>query len=154
MFSLTLQMVQNIVEAESHQTELLSWGQELWSASCNTQGNYFCSNTVRNHCRNLSVQSCVLGHAVKVRVLSASVGLRVQELHQLCSAGTFHCLKCVFSHISLSLPWLTFTVGSLQLLKLNYESDTQTGLFFWSTQNASSLGSSLRGPHQGFSRFF
>lgn len=131
MFSLTLQMVQNIVEANSHQTELLSWGQELWSASCNTQENYFCSGTVRNHCRNLSVQSCVLGQAVKVSVLGASVGLRVQELPQLCSAGTFHCLKCVFSHMS--LPWLTFTVGSLQHLKLNYRSDTQTGLFFWST---------------------
>lgn len=36
-------MVQNIVEAASHQTELLSWGQQLWAASCNTQGGYFCS---------------------------------------------------------------------------------------------------------------
>lgn len=123
MFSLTLQMVQNIVEAASHQTELLGWGQELWSASCNTQGDSFCSGRVRNHCRNLSVQSCVLGDAVKVIVLGASVGAG--------AAGAAPGLLCrkVSSHVS--LPWLTFTAGSLQLLKLNYRSDTQTGLFFW-----------------------
>lgn len=33
----------------------------------------FCSGTVRNHCKNLSVQSWALGRAVKVSVLGASV---------------------------------------------------------------------------------
>lgn len=44
-------------------------------------------------------------------------GLRVQELHQsrLC--------RQVFSHTS--LPWLTFTVGSLELPKLSYRYDTE-----------------------------
>lgn len=57
------------VEAESHQSELLSWGQEQSGTHRET---IFCSGTVRNHGKNLSVQSCALGHAVEVSVLGAS----------------------------------------------------------------------------------
>lgn len=62
-------MVQNTVEAESHQSELLSWGQEQSGTHRET---IFCSGTVRNRGKTLSVQSCALGHAVEVSVLGAS----------------------------------------------------------------------------------
>lgn len=100
MFSLTLQMVQNIVEAASHQTELLSWGQELRAASCNTQGSYFCGE---KPLQTLSVQGCVLGQAAKVSVLGASLGAE-------CRAGPRSVCRQLFSHTA--LPWLTLTVLS------------------------------------------
>lgn len=117
MFSLTLQMVQNIVEADSPQSELLSWGQELWSAGCTTQGSSF---TVRNHCKNLSVQSCVLGGAAEV----GAGGISGAE-----GAGAALLCRQDCSHIS--LPWLPSPGVPLQLLKLNFRPDTPTGLFLW-----------------------
>lgn len=62
-------MVQNIVEADSHQSELLSWGQELWSAKCNTQGNYFLQRygekpLQKPQCAELGPWSCCEGQRV------------------------------------------------------------------------------------------
>lgn len=107
-------MVQNTVEAESHQSELLSWGQEQSGTHRET---IFCSGTVRDRGKTLSVQSCALGHAVEVSVLGAS------GRPEGAGAAPKSALQAVFSHTS--LPWLTFTIGSLELPKLSYRYDTE-----------------------------
>lgn len=91
---------------------------------------------VRNHCKNLNVQSCVLGGAVKVSVLGAEGA----GAAQLCFAG-------------ISLPCLIFTVVSLQLLKLNCRS-TQTGCFFWSIQVPQTWGTHCKVHTKGFQHAF
>lgn len=130
MFSLTLQMVQKVVGRWQPNSAVKSWGQTGWSATLNTQGDYFYSDTLRNYAKTSAAHRCIL----TILWRSASVywaqkwGLSMQALlRSLFRRQVFSCI---------SVPQLMFILVSLQLLKLNYSYSSKFVYFFWSILEA------------------